>query len=56
MNKEKVFIFLYTSLFKNKALIETTWLSTMNDDQKDYENKLKIILEKTRNKEYKINL
>ena len=48
MNKEKVFIFLYTLPYsKNKALVETTWLSKMNDNsQKDYDNQIKEYIEK----------
>ena len=50
--------FFYTLPYaKNKALIETTWLSTMNDNyEKDYENQIKQYVENHLNiKEYKIN-
>jgi len=50
--------FFYTLPFtKNKALVETTWLSLMNDDsEKDYQNQIKKYLENHLNlKEYKIN-
>ena len=50
--------FFYTLPYKkNKALIETTWLSIMNDSsEKDYENQIKKYLENQLNiKEYKIN-
>jgi len=50
--------FFYTLPFtKNKALVETTWLSTMHDNsQKDYENQIKEYLENhLKIKEYKIN-
>ena len=50
--------FFYTLPFtKNKALVETTWLSIMNDDsEKDYQNQIKKYLENHLNlKEYKIN-
>ncbi len=50
--------FFYTLPFtKNKALIETTWLSIMNDDsEKDYENQIKKYLENHLNlRDYKIN-
>ena len=49
--------FFYTLPYsKNKALVETTWLSKMNDDsQKDYDNQLKDYLEKNlKIKDYKI--
>ena len=50
--------FFYTLPYnKNKALVETTWLSNMNDNsQKDYENQIKEYLENHLNiKDYKIN-
>ena len=50
--------FFYTLPFtKNKALVETTWLSIMNDDsEKDYQNQIKKYLENHLNlKDYKIN-
>ncbi len=50
--------FFYTLPFsKNKALIETTWLSMMKDDsQKDYENQIKEYVENNLNlKDYSIN-
>ena len=50
--------FFYTLPYaKNKALVETTWLSSMNDNsQKDYENQIKEYLENhLKIKEYKIN-
>ena len=39
--------FFYTLPFaKNKALVETTWLSKMNNEsQKDYDNQLKDYIE-----------
>ncbi len=50
--------FFYTLPYtKNKALIETTWLSTMNDEsEKDYEKQIKDYVENhLKLKEYKIN-
>ena len=48
MSKEKVFIFYTLPYSKNKALIETTWLSKMNDNsQKDYDNQIKEYIENT---------
>ena len=50
--------FFYTLPYtKNKALIETTWLSAMNDDfEKDYEKQIKDYAENhLKLKEYKIN-
>jgi len=50
--------FFYTLPYtKNKALVETTWLSIMHDNsQKDYENQIKEYVENHLNlKEYKIN-
>ena len=43
MSKGKVYIFFYTLPYsKNKALVETTWLSRMNDNsQKDYDQQIK---------------
>ena len=49
--------FFYTLPFsKNKALVETTWLSSMNDEsQKDYDNQIKDYVENhLRLKDYKI--
>jgi len=49
--------FFYTLPYeKNKALVETTWLSTMNDNsQKDYDMQIKDYVEKHLNlKDYKI--
>ena len=49
--------FFYTLPYsKNKALVETTWLSMMNDNsQKDYDNQIKDYLENHLNlKDYKI--
>ena len=50
--------FFYTLPFsKNKALIETTWLSKMNDNSlKDYDKQIKNYIENHLNlKDYKIN-
>ena len=50
--------FFYTLPFaKNKALIETTWLSKMNDEYlKDYDVQLKKYIDETlKIKNYKIN-
>ena len=50
--------FFYTLPFeKNKALIETTWLSKVNDDSlKDYDNQIKDYIKNSlRIKNYKIN-
>ena len=50
--------FFYTLPFtKNKALVETTWLSVMNNDsEKDYQNQIKKYLENHLNlRDYKIN-
>ena len=57
MIKEKVYIFFYTLPYsKTKALVETTWLSKMNDSsQKDYDNQIKNYIETQLNvKNYKI--
>ena len=43
--RESVHFFYTLPYSKNKALIETTWLSKMNDNsQKDYDNQIKDIL------------
>ena len=55
--KEKVYIFFtHFPSRKKKALIESTWLSKMNDDsQKDYDQQIKEYIEKKLNlKNYKI--
>jgi len=45
--KESVHFFYTLPYSKNKALIETTWLSKMNDNsQKDYDNQIKEYIEK----------
>ena len=45
--RESVHFFYTLPYSKNKALIETTWLSKMNDDsQKDYDNQIKEYIEK----------
>jgi lycopene beta-cyclase len=45
--RESVHFFYTLPYSKNKALIETTWLSKMNDNsQKDYDNQLKEYIEK----------
>ena len=44
--RESVHFFYTLPYSKNKALIETTWLSKMNDNsQKDYDNQLKNYIE-----------
>lgn len=55
--RESVHFFYTLPYSKNKALIETTWLSTMNDNsQKDYDNQIKEYIEKhLKIKNYKIN-
>ena len=46
--RESVHFFYTLPYSKNKALIETTWLSKMNDNsQKDYDNQIKNYIEKT---------
>jgi len=46
--RESVHFFYTLPYSKNKALIETTWLSKMNDNsQKDYDNQIKDYIEKT---------
>ena len=41
MNKKIVCIFLYTSLFKKKALVETTWISDLkNSSLQNYDEQL----------------
>ena len=54
--KESVHFFYTLPFSKNSALIETTWLSKMNDDtQKDYEDQIKDYIENHLNlKNYKI--
>ena len=56
MNKEIVFISFTLPYSKNKALVETTWLSKMNDNsQKNYDHQIKDYIEKhLRIKDYKI--
>ena len=45
--RESVHFFYTLPYSKNKALIETTWLSKMNDSsQKDYDNQIKVYIEK----------
>jgi lycopene beta-cyclase len=54
--RESVHFFYTLPYSKNKALIETTWLSKINDDsQKDYDNQIKDYVENKLNlKNYKI--
>ena len=54
--RESVHFFYTLPYSKNKALIETTWLSKMNDNsQKDYDNQIKEYIEKHLNiKNYEI--
>ena len=54
--RESVHFFYTLPYSKNKALVETTWLSKINDNsQKDYEKQLKDYIEKHLNlKDYKI--
>ena len=54
--RESVHFFYTLPYSKNKALIETTWLSKMNDNsQKDYDNQIKEYIEKRlKIKNYKI--
>ncbi len=48
--------FFYVLPFsKNKAMIETTWLSKKNDSLKDYDSQIKIYLDNIGIKDYKIN-
>ena len=48
--------FFYVLPFsKNKAMIETTWLSKKNDSLKDYDTQIKIYLNNIGIKDYKIN-
>jgi lycopene beta-cyclase len=45
--RESVHFFYTLPYTKNKALVETTWLSKMNDNsQKDYDNQIKEYIEK----------
>jgi lycopene beta-cyclase len=55
--RESVHFFYTLPYSKNKALIETTWLSRMNDNsQKDYDNQIKEYIEKhLKIKSYEIN-
>ena len=55
--KKSVHFFYTLPYTKNKALIETTWLSMMEDNsEKDYENQIKKYIENHLNiKNYKIN-
>ena len=55
--RESVHFFYTLPYSKNKALIETTWLSTMNDNsQKDYDNQIKEYIDKNlKIKNYEIN-
>ena len=56
--KESVHFFYTLPFQKNRALIETTWLSKMNDNsQKDYDQQIKLYIEnhlKIKNKDYEI--
>ncbi len=54
--KESVHFFYTLPYSKNKALVETTWLSKMNDEsQKDYDNQIKDYVENYLHlKDYKI--
>ena len=54
--KDGVHFFYTLPYSKNKALVETTWLSMMNDNsQKDYDNQIKDYIENHLNlKDYKI--
>jgi lycopene beta-cyclase len=54
--RESVHFFYTLPYTKNKALVETTWLSKMNDNsQKDYDNQIKNYIESHLNlKDYKI--
>ncbi len=54
--RESVHFFYTLPYSKNKALVETTWLSKMNDrSQKDYDNQIKEYVEKNlKIKNYKI--
>ncbi len=54
--RESVHFFYTLPYSKNKALIETTWLSKINDNsQKDYDNQIKDYIENNLNiKDYKI--
>ncbi len=54
--RESVHFFYTLPYSKNKALVETTWLSKMNDNsQKDYDNQIKKYIENNLNiKDYKI--
>jgi len=54
--RDSVHFFYTLSYAKNKALVETTWLSTMNDNsQKDYDVQIKDYLENHLNlKDYKV--
>lgn len=55
--RESVHFFYTLPYSKNKALIETTWLSRMNDNlQKDYDNQIKGYIEKhLKIRNYEIN-
>ena len=55
--RESVHFFYTLPYSKNKALIETTWLSRMNDNsQKDYDYQIKEYIEKhLKIKNYEIN-
>ena len=54
--RESVHFFYTLPYSKNAALVETTWLSKMNDSsQKDYDNQIKEYIEKhLKIKNYKI--
>ena len=55
--RESVHFFYTLPYSKNTALVETTWLSTMNTcpSQKDYDNQIKDYIENHLNlKDYKI--
>ena len=53
--RNNVHFFYVLPFSKNRAMIESTWLSKKNDSLKDYESQIKIYLNDLGIKDYKIN-
>ena len=53
--RDGVHFFYVLPFSKNRAMIESTWLSKKNDSLKDYESQIKIYLNDLGIKDYKIN-
>ena len=53
--RDEVHFFYVLPFSKNKAMVETTWLSKKNDSLKDYDSQIKVYLSNLGIKDYKIN-